>query len=146
MADQHYHIEYTATALEHLRSLPKREADQILRRILRLERGWHGKIKRLQNVTLVFGCECAIIGFYLMCWATEFWFKRSEIERTFMISAPVAKSTAKTQRKNVIAQISSLREQMEDLNDYLDLLEARARNKGKRTFTTQEVRKHLGLV
>ena len=63
-----------------------------------------------------------------------------------MISAPVAKSAAKTQRKNVIAQISSLREQMEDLNDYLDLLEARARNQGKRTFTTEEVRKHLGLV
>ena len=63
-----------------------------------------------------------------------------------MISAPVAKPTAKTQRKNVVSQISSLREQMEDLRDYLDLLEARARNKGKRTFTTQEVRKQLGLV
>jgi hypothetical protein len=29
---------------------------------------------------------------------------------------------------------------------YLDLLEARARNKGKRVFTTEEVRKQLGLV
>lgn len=54
---------------------------------------------------------------------------------------PIAKA-----RNNVIRQISSLREQMEDLNDYLDLLEARARNKGKRTFTTDEVRKQLGLV
>ncbi len=53
---------------------------------------------------------------------------------------------AKTQRKNVLNQISSLREQLEDLHDYLDLLEARARNKGKRTYATDEVRKQLGLA
>ncbi len=64
----------------------------------------------------------------------------------FMISSTAEKPTAKRQRKNVIAQISSLREQVADLNDYLDLLEARARNKGKRTFTTEEVRKQLGLA
>jgi cell division protein FtsB len=52
----------------------------------------------------------------------------------------------KTRQKNVISRISLLREQMADLNDYLDLLEARARNKGKRTFTTDEVRKQLGLA
>ncbi|HZF01947.1 MAG TPA: hypothetical protein VE344_08635 [Methylomirabilota bacterium] len=40
----------------------------------------------------------------------------------------------------------NVREQMEDLNDYIDLLEARARNKGKRTYTTDEVRKQLGLA
>ena len=64
----------------------------------------------------------------------------------FMNSATTEKPSAKVQRKNVINQISSLREQVEDLNDYLDLLEARARNKGKRTFTTEEVRKQLGLA
>lgn len=52
----------------------------------------------------------------------------------------------KTQRKNAVSQISSSREQMADLNDYLNLLEARARNKGKKTFTTDEVRKQLGLA
>jgi cell division protein FtsB len=52
----------------------------------------------------------------------------------------------KRQQKTVLKQIGSLREQMEDLNDYLDLLEARARNKGKPTFTTDEVRKQLGLA
>jgi len=64
----------------------------------------------------------------------------------FMSNAILEKPTAKVRRKNVISQISSLREQMVDLNDYLDLLEARARNKGKKTFTTDEVRKQLGLV
>lgn len=63
-----------------------------------------------------------------------------------MISATAEKTTVKSQQKNVIKQISSLREQVEDLHDYLDLLEARARNKGKRTFSTEEVRKHLGLT
>jgi flagellar hook-associated protein FlgK len=63
----------------------------------------------------------------------------------FMSNAIAEKPRATTQRKNVIKQISSLREQVEDLHDYLNLLEARARNKGKRTFTTDEVRKQLGL-
>jgi len=63
-----------------------------------------------------------------------------------MISAPPQKPVLKRQRKAVLKQISSLREQMEDLNDYLDLLEARARNKGKPTFSTEEVRKQLGLT
>jgi cell division protein FtsB len=63
-----------------------------------------------------------------------------------MSNAIAERPTAKAQRKNVINQISSLRAQMDDLNDYLDLLEARARNKGKQTFTTAEVRKKLGLA
>ena len=49
MANGRYKIEYAASALENLRALPKREADQILRKILRLEHGLHGNIKRLQN-------------------------------------------------------------------------------------------------
>jgi hypothetical protein len=52
----------------------------------------------------------------------------------------------KAKLKNVISQIFALQEQMGDLNDYLDLIEARARNNGRRTFTTEEVRKQLGLV
>jgi mRNA interferase RelE/StbE len=49
MANGRYKVEYAETALENLRSLPKREADQILRKVLRLEHGLHGNIKRLQN-------------------------------------------------------------------------------------------------
>jgi cell division protein FtsB len=63
-----------------------------------------------------------------------------------MNNAIAERPSAKIQRKNAIRQISALREQMDDLNDYLDLLEARARNKGKRTYTTDEVRKQLGLA
>jgi hypothetical protein len=63
-----------------------------------------------------------------------------------MISAPPQKPVLQRQQKTVLKQIGSLREQMEDLNDYLDLLEARTRNKGKPTFTTDGVRKQLGLA
>ena len=52
----------------------------------------------------------------------------------------------KIKHQDAISQISSVREQMAALNDYLDLLESRARNKGKRTLTTGEVRKQLGLA
>ena len=63
-----------------------------------------------------------------------------------MISAPQQKPVLKRRQKIVLKQISSLREQMVDLNDYLDLLEARARNQGKRTYSTEEVRKQLRLA
>ena len=63
-----------------------------------------------------------------------------------MINTPPQKPVLNRQQKTVLKQIGSLREQMEDLHDYLDLLEARARNSGKPTFTTDEVRKQLGLA
>jgi hypothetical protein len=63
-----------------------------------------------------------------------------------MSNAIAEKPTAQKQRKLVIKQISSLREQVEDLHDYLDVLEARAQNKGKRTYSTDDVRKQLGLA
>ena len=63
-----------------------------------------------------------------------------------MISAAPQRPVLKRQQKTVLKQIGSLREQIEDLNDSFDLLEARVRNKGKPTFTTDEVRKELGLT
>jgi len=49
VANRDYHVEYAASALDDLRSIPKREANQIIRKVLRLEHGLHGNIKRLQN-------------------------------------------------------------------------------------------------
>ena len=63
-----------------------------------------------------------------------------------MTNAVAEKPSAKIQRKNAISQIATLGEQTDDLNDYLDLLEARARNKGKRTYTLDETRRRLGLA
>ena len=54
MANQHYQIRYEESALDDLRALPKKPADQILRKIQRLEQGLHGNIKRLQNADVGF--------------------------------------------------------------------------------------------
>jgi LytS/YehU family sensor histidine kinase len=42
-------------------------------------------------------------------------------------------------------QIATLREELEDLNDYLDLTEARVRDEGKPRFTHAEIKKRYGL-
>ena len=54
MAIRRYRIEFADSALEDLRSIPKREADQILRKIRRLEDGLVGNIKRLQSADVGF--------------------------------------------------------------------------------------------
>jgi len=54
VAIQRYRIEFAASALEDLRSIPKREVDQILGKVQRLENGLHGNIKRLQNADVGF--------------------------------------------------------------------------------------------
>jgi hypothetical protein len=62
-----------------------------------------------------------------------------------MSSAVVNKNRFKREQKYVIERIAELREELEDLIDYLDLLEARARNFGKPRFSTEEVRKIIGI-
>ena len=42
-------------------------------------------------------------------------------------------------------QIATLREELEDLNDFLDLTEARVRDEGKPRLTHAEVKKCYGL-
>ena len=49
-----YRIEYTPEALDDLLKLPRREADQITRKVARLEEGLHGDIKRLHGVDVGF--------------------------------------------------------------------------------------------
>ncbi|MGA9452592.1 MAG: hypothetical protein WBW41_14750 [Verrucomicrobiia bacterium] len=42
-------------------------------------------------------------------------------------------------------QIATLRDELEDLNDYLDLVEARVRDEGRPRLTHAEVKKRYGL-
>jgi hypothetical protein len=62
-----------------------------------------------------------------------------------MNSAIVSKNRFRQERKYVIKSIAELRQELEDLTDYLDLLEARAQNFGKRRYSTEQVKKMLGL-
>ena len=43
------------------------------------------------------------------------------------------------------AELKRLRSRLEDLSDYVDLLEARRRDSGKTTFSTEEVLRRLHL-
>ena len=45
----------------------------------------------------------------------------------------------------MLKRMRELRKELEDLVDYLDLLEARAQNFGKRRYSTEQVKKVLGL-
>jgi hypothetical protein len=49
------------------------------------------------------------------------------------------------QRKHVVQQVAKLRKEIESLTDYLDLLEARAKNLGTPRLRTADVKRRLGL-
>ena len=63
----------------------------------------------------------------------------------FMSSAAFKKTSFKREQKYVIERIAELRDELEDLIDYLDLLEARARNFGKPRYSSNQVKKMLKL-
>jgi len=50
-----------------------------------------------------------------------------------------------TELEHVVERIAELREKLEDLVDYLDLIEARAQNFGKSRHSTERVKKILKL-
>jgi len=62
-----------------------------------------------------------------------------------MSSAVVNKTRFRQEQKYVIERIAELREELEDLIDYLDLLEARAQNLDKPRYSTAQVKKMLRL-
>jgi len=50
------------------------------------------------------------------------------------------------QQRAVLREIKRVREELEDLSDYLLLLEARVRDEGKPTYSLQQVKDRLGLA
>ena len=61
----------------------------------------------------------------------------------FMIKTAQKKVSQSIRRKR--EQINALREELDDLNDYLDLLEARARDERQPPLTHNEVKKRFGM-
>jgi hypothetical protein len=74
-------------------------------------------------------------------WKTDF--TELVIEKTFMIKA-LEKTVVRSIRQKR-EQIATLREELEDLNDYLDLTEDRVRDEGKARLTHAEVKKRYGV-
>ena len=66
-----------------------------------------------------------------------------ETGKTFMTKA--IKQTVVRDICHKREQIATLREELEDLNDYLDVTEARVRDEGKPRLTHDEVKKRYGL-
>lgn len=65
------------------------------------------------------------------------------IAKTFMTKAIQQTVVRDISRKR--EQIATLREELEDLNDYLDVTEARVRDEGKPRLTHDEVKKRYGV-
>ena len=70
-------------------------------------------------------------------------FGESAIAKMFMTKT--AQKTVVRSLRRQREQIATLREELEDLNDYLDLTEARVRDEGKPRLTHAEVKKRYGL-
>ena len=66
-----------------------------------------------------------------------------ETGKTFMTK--IAQQTIVRDISRKRRQIATLRGELEDLNDYLDVTEARVRDKGKPRLTHDEVKKRYGL-
>jgi|SRR5208283_5423686 len=143
MNGRRYQIEYGASALDDLDDLPARERAQILRKIGRLENGLHGTSNIYMAPKPRIGCAWATIESCLTWKPVLLSSAELAIEKMFM---------TKTAEKTVVRaihqkreQIATLREELEDLNDYLDLTEARVRDAGKPRLTHAEVKKRYGL-
>ena len=65
------------------------------------------------------------------------------IAKTFMTKA--IQQTVVRDISHKREQIATLREELEDLNDYLDVTEARVRDEGKPRLTHDEVKKRYGI-
>ena len=61
-----------------------------------------------------------------------------------MISAATSTDFG-TNRRYVARQVAKLRHEIADLTDYLDMLEARAKNLGKPRLSTAAMKQRLGL-
>lgn len=70
-------------------------------------------------------------------------FAESKIEKTLMSEAVLKHVDAEIKRRR--SEVTKLHEQLEDLEDYLDVLEAR-RREGKRTYTQGEMEKRYTTV
>ena len=106
--------------------MPARARAQILRKLERLEAGLHGDIKRLHEAEATYRLR---MGDYRILFDVEgdvMVIRESVVAKTLMTKAVAQTVVCSISRKR--EQIATLREELEDLNDYLDLTEARVRD------------------
>lgn len=62
-----------------------------------------------------------------------------------MSSAAVNKRRFKREQKYILEKIAEIREELEELIDYVDLIEARALNFGAPRYTTKQINETLKI-
>ena len=143
MTGSRFQIEYGASALDDLDGLPTRERAQILRKIERLQLGLQGASNACARPRPCIACAWVIIE-YCLTWKPMLSSSAElEIGKTFMTKA--IQQTVVRDISHKREQIATLREELEDLNDYLDVTEARVRDEGKPRITHAEAKKRYGL-
>lgn len=135
--------QYTTLAVGDLHGLPPRFSDQIIRKIERLRTGLIGDVKALTNAEAGYRLRSGIIVFCSTATGKPLSFAESLTAAMPTVKAVPAPHLT-LQRRRVARKIAILREEVDDLRDSLDLLDARARDDGRRR-STDEVRAKLGL-
>ena len=136
-----YRIEYGNRAVDDLEALPSKIRQQVLRKIDRLQNGLHGDIKRLRQTDSAYRLRMGNHRICLMWKITSSSFVASETAKTSMTKAlqqEVAR-TVSAKRQQLVA----IREEIEDLLDYLDVVESRASDVRKPRLTHEEAKRRF---
>lgn len=142
MNGRRYQVEFGSTALNDLGVLSERVRKQVLRKIERLKFGLHGASNAFAEPTWPTDCARAIIASCLTSKARLSSSAESGIAKTCMTKT-LEREIGRTVRQKR-QQLSAIREEVENLLDYLTVLEARAKDAGKPRLSHDEVKKRYG--
>jgi mRNA interferase RelE/StbE len=142
MNRRRYRIEYGSTALGDLDSLGEKVRTQVLRKIERLKSGLHGNIKHLRRADVAYRLRT---GDYRILFDIEgdVIVIRRIGHRKNVYTKILEREIGRTVRQKR-QQLSAIREEVENLLDYLAVLEARAKDAGKPRLSHGEVKKRYG--
>jgi len=132
-----------AIALADLDGLPTKIAAGIVKKIGRLEAGLHGDIKRLKEHDRAYRLRMGTIASSLTWRAKRLQYAASNIVEKLMTKATLKILDADIKKRR--REVTRLQEDLEDLEDYLDVLEARRKSLGKSTLTQAEAERRYGV-
>jgi mRNA-degrading endonuclease RelE of RelBE toxin-antitoxin system len=135
-----FKIIYSDPAKEDLDALPAKFAAQIVKKIGRLENGLHGDIKQLRGHDVTYRLRMGDFRILFDVTGDAIIVQRIKDRkegRKRMTKAILENVDAEI--KNRRQQVAQMHEELEDLEDYLDVLEARRKSLGKKTYTQAEM-------
>lgn len=112
-------------------------------KISRLEHGLHGNIKRLTNFDVDYRCALEITGSCSILRARGLLCIVCYTVGNLMTKAALKNFATELARKR--RAVSRLQEDLRDMLDHLAIIEARAKSTGTKRYSTDQVKKALGL-